>query len=177
MKMETSRLIIENLTRDDAAFTLALLNDQDFIANIGDRQIRTVAEAEMYLLNGPIASYRDNGFGMYAVREKSTGATLGMCGLVKRAALENVDIGYGFLPAGRGQGYAFEAASRVVELALKELDIRRLVAIVSPENKASIALLEALGLIYDSKIQLALDEDPICLYVLQAHRHGSPYPA
>lgn len=174
MKIETPRLIIEDLTPDDAAFTLALLNDRDFITNIGDRKIRTIAEAEMYLLNGPIASYRDNGFGMYAVREKSTGVTLGMCGLVKRAALENVDIGYGFLPAGRGQGYAFEAASRVVELALKELEIRRLVAIVSPNNTASITLLEALGLVYDSMVQLALDEDHICLYVLPEHRHGSP---
>jgi ribosomal-protein-alanine N-acetyltransferase len=168
IKLETRRLIIEELEPDDAPFTLALLNDEAFIQNIGDRGIRTVEQARQYLLEGAIASYLKNGFGMFAVRLRETGETLGMCGLVKRPGLDNVDIGYGFLPAARGQGYALEATRRVLSWATQDLKIKRLVAIVSTGNMPSRSLLEKIGMQFESMIRLPGDEQEICLYTWNA---------
>jgi len=165
--METTRLRIDELTAGDAQFTVLLLNDPDFIANIGDRQIRTQAQAVDYLQDGPISSYLNNGFGMYAVREKSSGSVLGMCGLVKRDGLLDVDIGYAFLPSARGKGYALEAAECIMLFAKDELHLHRLVAIVSPDNSASISLLKTLGLSYESMLKLNPEDESVCLYATQ----------
>jgi ribosomal-protein-alanine N-acetyltransferase len=166
----TPRLRINDLSVDDAPFMLALLNDPDFIANIADRGVRTEAEAQRYIAEGPLASYREHGFGLYAVRLRESGETVGLCGLVKRPALADVDIGYGFLPAARGRGLALEAARRVWQYATGELGFTRLVAIVAPHNQPSIRLLETLGLRYEQELHLAPDEAPVRLYGWQ----GSP---
>jgi RimJ/RimL family protein N-acetyltransferase len=160
----TPRLVIDPLTEADSEFTVALLNDADFIANIGDRRVRTPEQAAAYLNEGPIASYARHGFGMYAVRLKKNGATIGMCGLVKRDSLPDVDIGYGFLPAYRGAGYALEAARAVMDWASGELGMERLVAIVAPGNRPSVALLEKLGMQAESMVRLSPEDQPIYLY-------------
>ena len=100
--LETSRLIIDRITADDAPFVLAMLNDDDFTHYVADRKIRTIEQAQAYISDKIEASYREHGFGMAAVRLKGSGETIGMCGLVKRDTLSDIDLGYGFLPAGRG---------------------------------------------------------------------------
>lgn len=160
----TARLRIDHLDDDDAPFMLAMLNDPDFIANVGDRGVRTEEQARRYIADGPVASYRQHGFGMYAVRLRDSGETVGLCGLVKRPELADVDIGYGFLPAVRGRGLALEAARRVWEHATGELGLKRLVAIISPHNAPSIRLIEQLGLRYETTIRLAPEDDPVNLY-------------
>lgn len=160
----TPRLRIDPLTASDAPFMLAMLNDPDFIANVADRGVRNEEQARRYILDGPVASYREHGFGMYAVRLREGGESVGLCGLVKRPELEDVDIGYGFLPAGRGRGLALEAATRVWEHATGELGLTRLVAIVAPHNAPSIQLLEKLGLRYEADILLAPDDDLVRRY-------------
>lgn len=160
----TERLRIEEFTPDDAPFMLAMLNDPDFIANVADRGVRTLEQAEQYLLDGPISSYRIHGFGMYAVRLKDSGDTIGVCGLVRRPELADIDIGYGFLPAGRSQGFAIEAAQSVWNYATEELGLTRLIAIVAPHNAASIRLLEKLGLRYETDIRLSPDDGLIRQY-------------
>jgi len=162
--LTTKRLLIEPFSLDDASFMLAMLNDPDFIANVADRGVRTVEQARRYLLEGPISSYRKHGFGMYAVRLRDNGNTIGVCGLVKRPELADIDIGYGFLPAARGRGLALEAAQSVWNYATEELGLTRLVAIVAPDNAASIRLLEKLGLNYETDIRLSPDDDPIRQY-------------
>ena len=166
LPLETARLRIEELTEDDAGFTLSLLNDPAFIEHIGDRNVRDVEQARQYLLAGPLLSYREHGFGMYALRLKDSGELVGMCGLVKRPSLEDVDIGYALLPQFRGAGYAMEAAQRIKHWALEELGLRRLVAIVSPHNRASRQLLEQLGMRHEGMVTLAGDDESICLYGL-----------
>ncbi len=166
LPLETSRLRIEDLTEEDAGFTLALLNDPAFIEHVGDRQVRDEEQARQYLLDGPLRSYREHGFGMYALRLKSSGEAVGMCGLVKRPSLEDVDIGYALLPGFRGDGYALEAAQRVMQWALDELGLQRLVAIVSPQNHASRKLLAQLGMHHQGMVRLADDDQSICLYGL-----------
>lgn len=160
----TPRLRINYLSADDAPLMLAVLNDPDFIANVADRGVRTPAQARRYIEDGPVASYREHGFGMYAVRLRDNAEPIGLCGLVKRPQLADVDIGYGFLPAARGRGLALEAARAVWDYATGELGMRRLVAIVAPGNAPSIRLLEQLGLRYEADTRLAPGEDPVRLY-------------
>ena len=108
IKIETERLVLREVTADDAAFFLALLNDVGWIRNIGDRNVHSSGEAVACMNKTYIAHYEKNGFGLYLVAFKN-GTPIGMCGLIKRDALDDVDMGFAFLPAYRGQGYALEA--------------------------------------------------------------------
>lgn len=159
----TPRLILRQLTPADASFMLVLLNSQGFIENIGDRGVRTLVQAKDYILNGPMKSYAECGFGFYAVVLAENGFTIGICGLIKRPTLDNVDIGYAFLPQYWGKGYAFEAAKAAFDLG-KSLDIERIVAIVSAHNGASKALLNKLGLQFEQCLQLSPDDEPVELF-------------
>ncbi|MGE6435261.1 GNAT family N-acetyltransferase [Shewanella baltica] len=159
----TPRLILRQLTPADASFMLVLLNSQGFIENIGDRGVRTLVQAKDYILNGPMKSYAECGFGFYAVVLAENGFTIGICGLIKRPTLDNVDIGYAFLPQYWGKGYAFEAAKAAFDLG-KSLGIERIVAIVSAHNGSSKALLNKLGLQFEQCLQLSPDDEPVELF-------------
>lgn len=143
---ETARLILRTATHDDAPFYLKLVNDPGFITHIADRNIRTVDAARQALVDGPIAMQQARGHAMYIVALKD-GTPVGMSGLIKRDALPEVDIGYAFLAAYRGHGYAYEAACAVLQHA-RALGFERIMAITSPDNIASIRLLEKCGLTF-----------------------------
>lgn len=165
---ETARLNLRHIELDDAPFLLELLNDPAFIKNIGDRGVRSLEDARLYALNGPLASYEKHGFGLFLVELKASGEPIGICGLLKRDTLEDVDIGFAFLPSFRSQGYALEAASATKSYALNVLGLKRIVAVVVPENTGSIKLLERLGLKYERRVQLTESEPEIMLYALDA---------
>lgn len=156
--LETERLLLRQFSIDDADFILRLLNEPSFIQNIGDRGVRTLEDARSYILRVPIASYEKNGFGLYLVILKESGASIGMCGLIRREALEDVDIGYAFLPEYWSRGYAVEAALAVKEYARDVIGLKRLVAITDPENQASIRVLEKIGLRFEKMIRLSEDD-------------------
>lgn len=160
----TARLRLRRLVVEDAAFILELVNDPDWIRFIGDRGIRSIGAARAYLAQGPLASYRDRGYGLYGVEERAGGRLTGVCGLVKRPAIDDVEIGFAFLPAFRGRGYAFESAQAVIAHDVPRLRLPRLVAIVSPENARSIALLERLGLRYERNLRLPGETADVRLY-------------
>lgn len=147
--IETSRLRLRKLTRDDSEFILRLTNEPSFIQNIGDRNVRNLDDAWGYIEKGPLPMYEKHGFGLLAVEEKETGERVGMCGLIKRDNLEDVDIGFAFFPQHWGKGYATEAARAVMEHGRRELGVERIVAIVSPHNTASQSVLRKLGLDYE----------------------------
>ena len=151
--LETDRLTLRPMKEEDAPFILELLNDPAFIQNIGDRKVRTLDGAKAYISNGPVASYEKNGFGLYLVELRETGESMGMCGLIHRSTLRDVDIGYAFLPRYWSKGYAFEAAQAMKQYAQEMLGLKRLVAIVDPENLASIHLLEKLGMQYEKMVR------------------------
>ena len=159
----TARLVVRELTTDDAAFIVALLNDPDWIRNIGDRKVRTDDDARAYIAAGPAAMVAQHGFGLWGVARTDDPELIGMCGLIRRANLDDVDIGFAFLPAFRGQGYAAEAAAASVEVARARFGLRRLVGIVSPSNVASIRLLEKLGMTYERTLELT-PGDPVRLF-------------
>jgi RimJ/RimL family protein N-acetyltransferase len=161
--LTTERLRLRRMTAADADFYCQLLNDPDYIEQIADRGVRTPAEALENLQSGQFESYREHGFGLYVVERLADRVPLGMAGLVSRSFLPEVDIGYGFLPIGRGQGYAQEAARAVVTHAKDELGLHRLAAITSPGNEASIRLLLHLG--FESAGTIVHPEtDDICRY-------------
>ena len=152
--LETERLLLRRLTARDAAFMLELLNEPAFLENIGDRGARTLADARRYIARGPVASYRKFGFGLYLVELKDSGAPIGICGLLKRESLGDVDIGFAFLRRYWSQGYARESAAAVMHYGWTTLRLPRIVAITKPTNQASIALLEKLGLRFEKIIAL-----------------------
>ena len=164
--LETERLVLRKFSVEDADFILRLLNEPSFIRNIGDRGVRTLEDARSYILRVPIASYERNGFGLYLVMLKETGESIGMCGLIKREELEDVDIGYAFLPEYWSKGYAVESALAVKEYARDVIGLKRLVAITDPENQGSIRVLEKIGLRFEKMIRLS--EDDIELKLLAA---------
>jgi len=154
--LTTPRLVIRGLTLEDAPFIVALLNDPDFIRCIGDRRVRSIADAHAYLSAGPLASYARHAFGLCAVA-LAAGEPIGLCGLLQRDELPAPDLGFAFLPQYRSQGYAFEAASAVKADAHARLGVETLHAIVSAGNEPSVRLLEKLGFTRAGTIRLKSD--------------------
>jgi RimJ/RimL family protein N-acetyltransferase len=166
--LETERLSIRHLSTNDAPFILELLNDPSFIQNIGDRSVRTIKDAESYILKGPVASYEKNGFGLNLVILKETGESIGTCGLIKRDTLDDVDIGYAFLPKFWSMGYAVESAFAVLQYGLMVHGLKRIVGITLPENKGSVRVLEKIGLKFEKMVKLAGDDEELMLFVIDA---------
>ncbi len=165
--LETDRLVLRRFVLTDAGFIFALLNSPNWLAFLGDRGIRTLQDAENYLLTGSLKSYTQNGFGFYAVVEKATQATIGMCGLIKRDFLEQADLGYAFLPEYTGKGFAAEAAAATVEYALNTLNFKQLLAVVNPANEASVRLLCKIGMQFERMMPFENQLDPVALYVIE----------
>ena len=162
--LETERLVIRRLLSDDAEFILDLLNQPSFLRYIGDKGVRNSEDAVRYIENGPQVSYEQFGFGQFLVGLKESGLPIGMCGLIKRETLPDVDIGFAFLPGYWSQGYAFEAASGVMTYGREAFGLTRIVAITSLDNVASIKLLEKIGLRFERLIKLGDDQPEVRLF-------------
>ncbi len=150
----TERLTLREVTHDDAAFILELLNTTKFIKYIGDRGARSIDDALRYIDERYLASYRDNGYGLYGVVENASGKLIGACGFVRRDALPGPDIGFSFLPEFEGKGYGFESATAVMEYGRDVLGFDKVLAITSLDNAASEKLLTKLGFTFDETIDL-----------------------
>ena len=166
--LETNRLTLRYLCPDDAEFIVKLLNEPSFIEYIGDKGVRTVEEANEYLLNGPIDSYERFGYGLNRVELRETGEPIGMCGLVRRDSLDDADIGFAFMEQHWSKGYARESAEAVLQHARNTLGLDRIVAIVTPENRSSIKLLEKIGLTFERMIRLSDDDEELEFFVSDA---------
>lgn len=165
--LETRRLRLRKLTTADAPFMLALLNDPAFHQYIGDRGVQSEAQARDYIKHGAIASYAQFGYGMYLAELKSDGRAAGICGLVRRDGLDDPDLGFAFMPEFRSQGLATEAASAVLRHAVNAMALPRVVAIVTPDNQASIALLQKAGMRQDGTVRLPGGNTDLDLYVYE----------
>lgn len=155
----TERLVLRQLTPADASFILQLLNEPSWLQFIGDRGVRTLADAEQYIINGPMAMYAEYGFGLYVVEQKENPQPMGLCGLIKRPLLDDVDIGFAFLPAFWGQGFAVEAAEGVLNYGREKLALSRVVAITSLDNDRSARVLEKIGLRFERLIAFSAEEE------------------
>ncbi|MDG0948098.1 GNAT family N-acetyltransferase [Bacillus paranthracis] len=150
--LETERLVLRWFLLKDAPFILELVNDPAWIQYIGDKRIKNLEDAKKYILNGPVDMYNKMGFGLYLVERKEDLTPLGMCGLIKRDSLEDVDIGFAFLEKFRSKGYGYESASAVIEYGVQKLGLKRIVAITTTDNIHSGKLLEKVGLQFEKII-------------------------
>lgn len=156
--LTTDRLQLRQLLEDDASFMFELMNTDGWKQFIGDRGIRSADDALAYLHKVYLPSYEKHGFGFYAVELLHTVQPIGLCGLIKRAELEDTDIGFAFMPAHCGKGYATEAATAVLAYAKQELRLKKIVAITTPDNAASLGVLTKIGLTQQQTIRY-MDED------------------
>lgn len=163
--LETERLLLREFTTDDTAFILELVNSAGWLQYIGDRNIKSVEQAKAYLENGPIKSYRENGFGLCLVERKDDAKAIGMCGLLKREYLDTPDMGFAFLPEFNGNGYAYEIANATVEYAKNKLKISTVSAITMANNEKSIRLLEKMGFSFKKTIFLPTGKEELQLYI------------
>lgn len=158
--------MLRRFTLNDAPFIVELLKQPSFLRFIGGRGVKPHQDARQYLLKGPLASYERSGFGLYLVFLRRTGDPIGMCGLLKRDTLPDVDVGFAFLPAHWGKGYAFESASAVLAHGRSTFGLKRIVAITSPDNVASIKVLEKIGLKFEAVIRLGGDPREVRLFAV-----------
>ncbi len=142
--MQTDRLTLRQLTHDDADFIIALLNDADFIRFIRDAGVRTREDACVYV-DGVNKSHAQHGHGLLRVALQDGDVPIGICGVLKRDTLPLADLGFAFLPAHRGKGFAVEAATAVLADASERLRLPKVLAIASPDNERSVHLLTKLG--------------------------------
>jgi len=162
--IETARLSLRHLDYDDAPFVLDLLNQDTFLRYIGDKGVRDIASACEYLRQGPMESYWRYGFGLYLTSLRDSGVPIGICGLVKRDALADVDVGFAFLAQHAGRGYATESAAAVLEHGYRVFNLNRIVGITAPDNHASIAVLQKIGLRFERLIRLGPDGKEVNLF-------------
>ena len=163
-ELETPRLTLRRFEFADAPFVVALLNQPSFIQNIGDRGVRTIEDAHRYLREGPMAMYERFGFGLWHVARRSDAMPVGMCGLLKRDSLPDVDVGYAYLPEHWGQGYALEAAAATLAHGAREFGLRRVIGVVSEGNSGSIRVLEKLGMQFERMYPMHPGEPDVRLY-------------
>ena len=164
MILETPRLVLREFTHEDDAFVLRLLNEPSWLRFIGDRGVRTLPDARRYLDDGPRRSYARNGFGLWCVVPKGGDAPVGMCGLIRRDTLPDVDVGFAFLPEAWGRGYARESAAAVLDHARDVLGLGRVLAITDPENAASIRVLERVGMLREGTVRMPGESIDLLLF-------------
>ncbi|MEH2202526.1 MAG: GNAT family N-acetyltransferase [Nostoc sp.] len=163
--LETERLVLRRLTVEDSEFILEILNDPLWLRFIGDKGVRTLDDAREYILKNLVTMYERLGFGLYLVELKEKGVSIGICGLIKRDSLEDVDVGFAFLPKFRGKGYAYESASAVMMYGRKTFGLTRIVAITTLDNYGSAKLLKKLGLSFERMIKLSDDSKSVSLFI------------
>ena len=162
--LETERLLLRTMSIDDAKFYLRLVNEPSWLQFIGNKGVYTLENARTAILQGPVDMLERLGFCLYLVELKSDSTPIGICGLIKRDTLDDVDIGFAFLPEYCGQGYGYESASAVVQYGKNTIGLKRLVAIVAPDNDYSIRLIEKLGMKFEGLLDLKGDGTPTKLY-------------
>ena len=169
-RLQTRRLSLRWITLADAELMLAVWNDPAFIEHVGDRGIRSLQQAQETLQQGAFELYAQYGYGPYRVALAADDTGIGICGLFRREGFDEPDIGYSILPAYCGRGYAFEAASAVLEYARTTLGLARVTAFIAPANAPSIGLAGKLGLRYERMARLSADDADVGLYsvVLQS---------
>lgn len=165
--LETDRLVLRWLEAGDAEFILELVNEPTWLEHLPDKGVRTLEDARGYIEREPGAMYAACGHGLNLVQSKQTGESLGICGLLKRATLEDVDLGFAFLARHQRHGYGLESSQAVLAHGRREFGYRRVVAITSAANRKSGALLERLGFTVDGDAQLQAFGEQLVLYATQ----------
>lgn len=150
---ETDRLVLREFDLEDTEFIVELVNTPNWLEFIGDKNVGSLEDARNYLKNGPLESYRKDGFGFWLVELKFIRVPIGLCGLIKRDTLRDVDIGFALLPDFAGNGYGYEMAQATLDYAKNKIGLERVVAITLEHNIASVKLLKKIGLKYEKMVE------------------------
>jgi RimJ/RimL family protein N-acetyltransferase len=162
--LQTERLTLRKIMVEDAAFILDLLNQPSFFQFIGDRGVRSLDDARKFILSRYVDAYNHLGFGVYLTLLRESQTPIGICGLIKRDGLEDVDIGYAFLPQYWAKGYASESVAAVLAYARDTLGIKRVLGITTLDNAGSIRVLEKAGFRFERMVQLPGDNVVLKLF-------------
>src|SRR5436853_3514061 len=146
--LETDRLLLRQFEESDAEAFFQLNSHPEVLRFVPDKQLANVNEARQILIDHPIADYRKYGFGRGACILKSTGEQIGFAGLKYLEELGEVDVAYRLVRTHWGLGLATEAALASVRFGFADLDLKRIIGLVMPENIASMRVLEKTGLRY-----------------------------
>lgn len=147
--LNTERLLINTVTLDDAPFILELLNTPGWLKFIGDRNVKTIEDANDYILKLTAVP----GTNYFLVKLRDQQIPLGVITVMKRDYLDHHDIGFAFHPGHAGKGYAFEAAKSVLDQLKTDSSHTHIQATVLKVNTKSIQLLEKLGLTYEKDLE------------------------
>lgn len=161
---ETERLILRPMTVDDRDFIFDLYNRPSFIRYIGDRNIKTVADAENYIKNRFMPQFEKRGFGNYLMVTKDKGEKIGGVGIFEREGLDVVDIGFSLLEEFEGKGYAYEAAQKVKSIGMDDFGLKKISAITSKDNFSSQKLIQKLGLEFKNYVTLPDDDEELMYF-------------
>jgi len=143
--LKTERLILRKFTLDDADFVYTLMNSPGWLQFIGDREIKNQEDAKNYIQTRFFQSYEQNSSGFWCVTLKSSTKPIGTVSMLLRDSLDEVDLGFAFLPQYIGLGYAFEAAQAILNIEQQESELSSVLAFTDLENTRSQALLKRLG--------------------------------
>lgn len=163
---ETARLTLRAMTVDDAEAFYRLNGDPVVMRYTHEPLLRSIEEAR-----AAIAAYPDFdavGFGRWGCYLKETGRMIGFCGLKRLDGLDEVDLGFRFMPEFWGRGLATEAASASLQFGFNVLKLNRVIGLVLPENAASARVLEKVGMAREAEITYD------GLRVLRYAAHGEP---
>ena len=161
---ETERLILKPTDKEDGEFIFKIMNTPKYYKYIGDRNIRTLEDAENYITQKMMPQYEKMGFGNFTVTLKSDSSKIGFCGIYVRPSLETPDIGFAFFEEYEGKGYAYEASSLLKQLAKDEFGLKKLSGITVEYNHSSRKLLEKLGLKFQKKFFMEGDSEELMYY-------------
>jgi RimJ/RimL family protein N-acetyltransferase len=164
--IETKRLVLRHMKTEDAKFMLELLNEPAWIKYIGDRGIRTIDEAKKYIEDGPMTMYEEKGFGLYLVELKESETPIGICGLIQRDFLKDVDLGFAIHSKYWGNGYACEATQATLIYGNEVLGFQRIAGFTSLDNEKSANLLLKLGMTEEGNIKFASTSEDVRLFTI-----------
>lgn len=141
---ETPRLTLRAMTVADAPAFYKLNSHPDVMRHTGEPPLRSLEEARIAIENYP--DFQTIGYGRWGCILKETQSLIGFCGLKYLHDLDEVDLGYRFLPENWGRGLATEACVASITFGFDVLNLDRIIALVLPENIASIRVLVKIGM-------------------------------
>jgi len=150
----TPRLLAERLTSEHWLDLRRMDQNEPFMALLGG--VRDEAGTAIYLQQN-LEHWEDYGFGLWILRDAATGVVVGRAVLrhLDVEGVDEVEVGYGFVPECWGRGLATEIARACVRIGDDHLGLASIVAITTPANLASQRVMLKAGLVYERDIMHA----------------------
>ena len=150
--IETERLLIRPFKMDDIEPSYLMNLDAEVSRYTGDGGVLSKEEIERRIVEDVLGDYKKHGFGRLAVELKEENKFIGFTGLKYLEDMDEVDLGYRFMKEYWGMGIATESGKACINLGFNTLELKRMIAMVLPENIGSIGVLEKLNFEYEKDI-------------------------